>query len=87
MATANRSPAATFQTHTRECQALLGVVADLVAAQAQTADAAVHWGHVGSMQDLRERLVNLLMPWYCEADGSEAEARVRIEAALQAKLG
>ena len=85
MPTDKRTPASAFRNHTRDCHALLAIIEDLLDEQAAIPDAEVNWGHAGSMHDLRERLITLLIPWRCSADGWETEARSRIEAAMRTK--
>lgn len=85
MPTAKRTAASAFRTHIRDSHALLAVIEDLLEEQAFIPDAEVHWGHTGSMHDLRESLITLLIPWRCGAGGSEEEARAKIEAAMRTK--
>ena len=85
MPTTKRTAASAFRSHTRDCHALLAVIEDLLEEEVLTPEAELHWGHAGSMHDLRESLIALLIPWRCGAGGREDEARAKIEAAMRTK--
>ncbi|MFW5828620.1 MAG: hypothetical protein ACOCXA_00015 [Planctomycetota bacterium] len=74
-----------FRNHIRDCHALLAVIEDLLEEEAFLPDAEVDWGHAGSMSDLRESLITLLIPSHCAPGCCEEEARKRIEAAMRTK--
>jgi hypothetical protein len=68
-----------YQEIARDCAGLLTLLHRLIADDVAVArTGTIHYGHLGSLGDLRDRLYQALIPRHCPANGCEKETRQRL---------
>ena len=78
------SPDTKYAANRRDVMALLDLIVGVVDAHPKTFDKAT-WGHVGSISDLRGRLMEIAAYFALGRDGEDEPARRRVEEALCAQ--